>query len=171
MQIQYLECGKIVSTHGVRGEVKVQPWCDTPDFLLDFSTLYLQKGGQPIQVEGMRIQKKMLLLKIQGIDTLDEAAALRGKVLYLDREDAPKEEGRYFIQDLIGLEVFDTDTGISYGRLTDVFPTGANDVYEITDEAGGKKLIPAIEQVVLETDLAGGRMRIRPLKGLFDDAD
>ena len=83
-------------------------------------------------------------------------------------EDAPNEEGVYFIQDLIGLEVLDVDTGKSYGKLTDVMQTGANDVYEVKDADGKTVLIPAIPDVVQETDLDGGVMRIRPLEGLFD---
>lgn len=168
---RHLECGKIVSTHGVRGEVKVQPWCDTPEFLLDFGTLYLDGGSIPLQVEAARVHKGMVLLKAKGIDTLDAAAALRGRILYMDREDAPAEEGRFFLQDLLGMTVRDADSDEVYGKLTDIFFTGANDVYEITTPAGTRQLAPAIPQVVVETDIAGAVMRIRPLKGLFDDAD
>ena len=168
---RYLECGKVVSTHGVRGEVKVQPWCDTPEFLLDFKTLYLEQGKKPVKVESARVHKGMVLLKVAGIDTLDGAVTLRGRILYIDREDAPVEEGRYFIQDLLGMTVLDADSGAVYGKLTDVIPTGANDVYEITTPEGKQLLAPAIPQVVVETDVAGRTMRIRPLKGLFDDAD
>ncbi|HHY52500.1 MAG TPA: 16S rRNA processing protein RimM [Clostridiales bacterium] len=168
---RYLECGKIVSTHGVRGEVKVQHWCDTPEFLLNFDTLYFEQGKQPVKVEGARVHKGMVLLKLAGIDTLDAAVTLRGRILYIDREDAPEEEGRYFIQDLLGMTVSDADSGVVYGKLTDVIATGANDVYEITTPEGKKLLAPAIPQVVVETDVAGGNLRIRPLKGLFDDAD
>lgn len=168
---RYLECGKIVSTHGVRGEVKVQPWCDTPDFLLNFKTLYLDQGSRPVKVEAARIHKGMVLLKVAEIDTLDAAVTLRGQILYIDREDAPPEEGRFFIQDLLGLTVVDADDDTIYGKLTDVIPTGANDVYEITTLEGKTLLAPAIPQVVVETDVAGGSLRIRPLKGLFDDAD
>ena len=165
---RYLECGKVVSTHGVRGELRVQPWCDGPDFLLGFSTFYFERGATPVAVEGARAHKNMLLLKLKGIDDPDAAAALRGKVLYLDREDAPMEEGEHFIQDLIGLSVVDADTGQEYGRITDVFATGANNVYELSCPDGGKKLVPAIPDVVIETDLDGGIMRIRPLEGLFE---
>jgi len=171
MYKQYLECGKIVSTHGIRGELRVQPWCDSPDFLLDFEVLYLDKGNKPLAVEQARAQKNMLLLKLEGINNLDDAAALRGKVLYIDRDDAPLDQGEHFIQDLLGLDVIDADTGMVYGKLSDVLFTGANDVYELTGENGEKKLFPAIRDVVLETDVQAGVMRIRPLKGLFDDAD
>ena len=81
------------------------------------------------------------------------------------------EEGTYFVQDLLGLEVFDADTGTRYGEISDVTQTGANDVYHIRGENGKEVLIPAIADVVLETDVENGRMVIRPLKGLFDDED
>jgi len=168
MQKRYLECGKIVSTHGLRGEVRVQPWCDGPGFLLEFDTLYFDGGATPVTVEDARVHKNMLILKPQGVDDIDDAAALRGKVLYIDREDAPMEEGKHFIQDLLGLHVLDADTGQDYGKLTDVLHTGANDVYELTGEHGEKKLVPAIPDVVIETDIEGGTMRIRPLRGLFE---
>ena len=166
---RYLECGKIVSTHGLRGEVRVQPWCDGPDFLLGFATLYFERGVKPLPVEGARVHKNVLILKLKGVDDIDTAAALRGKTLYLDRQDAPMEEGEHFVQDLLGLRVLDADTGREYGKLTDVLFTGANDVYELSGKQGEKKLVPAIPDVVLKTDTESGVMLIRPLRGLFED--
>lgn len=171
MKKKFLEIGKIVTTHGVMGEVKVYPWCDTPDFLTGFSTLYFHKGKDPVAVQQARVHKNMVLLKLQGTDTLEAAQALRNQILYADRADMPLEEGEYFIQDLIGLTVVDADTGEEYGTLSDVSQTGANDVYHISKPGEAEKLIPAIRDVVVETDVDGGVMRIRPLKGLFDDAD
>lgn len=172
MKKQYLECGKIVSTHGVRGEVRVQPWCDSPDFLCAFPVVYLQKGARQMQVERARENKNMVLLKLRGVDTMDDAQALRGQIIYIDRADAPPdEEGVYFIQDLIGLRVVDADTGRVWGKLTDVMQTGANDVYVLKDETGCERLFPAIPQVVLETDIDAGVMRIRPLPGLFEEME
>lgn len=171
MKKNYLEIGKIVTTHGVMGEVKVYPWCDSPDFLAGFSHLYLHKGKDPVEVQRARVQKNMVLVKLGGIDTMEAAQALRGQILYADRADMPLDEGEYFIQDLIGLSVVDADTGAEYGTLSDVSQTGANDVYHIRKAGEPEKLIPAIKQVVIETDVDGGIMRIRPLKGLFDDAD
>jgi len=168
MKKPYLECGKIVSTHGIRGEVRVQPWCDSPDFLLGFRTLYLGGGDTPLQVERARAHKNLVILKLTGWDTIDEAAELRGKILFIDRRDTPDDSG-YFVQDLLGLAVYDADTGRLWGELTDVIATGANDVYEITGPDGVKRLAPAIPHVVLETDVDAGRMTIRPLKGLFED--
>ena len=97
MQKRYLDCGKIVSTHGIRGEVKVEPWCDSPDFLLDFDTFYLGKDRRPVQVEKGRVHGAMVLLKLKGWDTPEEATKLRGTVLYIDRDDVELEEGEYFV--------------------------------------------------------------------------
>lgn len=165
---RYLECGRVVSTHGVRGEFKVQPWCDCPEDLLDLQTLYFSPE-EPVKIQRSRVHKGMVILKAQGIDTMDDANLLRGRTLYLDREDLTVEEGSYFVADLIGLEAVDADTGRSYGRVTDVLETGANDVYELKDEKGRVRLVPAIAQVVLSVELEEGRMVIRPLEGLFDE--
>ena len=166
---QFLEVGKIVTTHGVRGEVKVEPWCDSPDFLSEFETLYLDKGATAIQVERARSYKNMAYLKLQGVENMDQAEALRGKVLYIRRTDARLQEGEFFIQDLMGLRVVDADSGVCYGTLCQVSETGANDVYHIKGEDGKIRLVPAIPQVVLHIDLEGEVMTIRPLEGLFDE--
>ena len=165
---QYLEIGKIVNVHGLRGDVNVVPLGDEPEFLCEFDTLYLGKAQKPVNVTAARLQKGNVLLHLEGVDTVEAAEQLRNQVLYMDRDEVELEEGVYFIQDLIGLEVLDADTGKSYGKLSDVMQTGANDVYEIKDETGKTVLIPAIPDVVQETDLDGGVMRIRPLEGLFD---
>ena len=171
MQKQYLECGKIVTTHGLHGEVKVQPWSDSPDFLCGFETVYLGADKKPYPITLARAQKNMLILKLGGVETIDGALALRGKVLYIDRADDTLEDGEFFVQDLIGLTVLDADSDDEYGELSNVFFTGANDVYELTGQDGAKRLFPAIKDVIIETDIESRVMRIRPLKGLFDNAD
>ncbi len=172
MRKEYIEAGKIVTTHGIKGELKLYPWCDDPDMFYDIQTLYLDaKGTKPIKLLGMRYAKNMPLLKLEGIDSIEDAAKLRDKIIYVHRDDIPMEEGEYLIQDLMGLQVIDADDGHVYGKLTQVSPTGANDVYHILFADGKERLIPAIPQVVLEVDLEGGVMKIRPLEGLFDDED
>lgn len=166
---QYLETGKIVTTHGLRGEVKVYPWNDDPAELLDFDVLYLNRGKTALNVENARVQGATVIMKFEGIDVIEKAQELRGKVLYLNRDDVELEEGQHFVQDLIGMEVFDVDDGHLYGKLTDVSKTGANDVYHITFPDGRLRLIPKIPQVVISVDVEAGKMLIRPLEGLFDD--
>ena len=164
---KYLEIGKIVSVFGIKGEVKVEPWCDSPDFLCEFDTLYY-KSGTPVEIERARVHKNQALLKIKGIDTPEEGVKLRGRVLYMDRDDVELEEGFYFQQDLIGLLVKNSESGEEYGTISDVLQTGANDVYEITDSDSNKKYIPAIPDVIDKVDIEKGEMLITPLEGLFD---
>lgn len=167
---QYLEIGKVVSTHGLRGELRVDPWCDSPQFLCQFKTLYLKKGETKLSVSS-RPHKTIAIVKAKGIDTIEEAEKLRGRVLYINRSDARLAPGEYFIQDLMGLDVIDIDTSKSYGKITDVLKTGANDVYQVTDEKKKDYLIPVIDDVVKEIDISGGKVLIKPLKGIFDDED
>ena len=172
MKKQFLEIGKIVTVHGIAGEVRVQPWCDSCEFLTRFGTLYFDRGARPVTVERARVHKNVGILKLAGIDDRNTAQGLRGRVLYVDRNDVELEEGRYFIQDLIGCRVVDFDAPQKeYGELTEVSQTGANDVYHIRDAAGRVTLIPAIPDVIRETDVDAQQIRITPLKGLFDDED
>ncbi len=171
-QKQFLEIGKITNVHGLRGEVKVIPWCDSAAFLCSFETLYMDKGRKPVEVLRARIFKNMVIMELEGCTTREQAEALRGQVLYMDRDEVELDEGCYFIQDLIGLQVQDADNGRSYGVIRDVLETGANDVYVIKNDEDKKEyLVPAIPDVIISTDLESGIMTIRPLKGLFDDAD
>lgn len=171
MKKQFLETGKIVGTHGIKGEVRIDPWCDSPEFLCCFDKLYLDAQGETFVEVKSRPHKNITLAKIKGVDTIEQAEKLRGKIVYIDRNDVELEEGVNFIQDLIGLEVQDVDSGKLYGKLTDVIGTGANDVYEVTDSSGRKYLVPVIDEVVIDTDVDAGYVRIRPMKGIFDDED
>ncbi len=169
-QKRFLEIGKITNVHGLAGEVKVYPWCDDAAFLCSFDVLYTDPNGQTaVEVKRARIQQNMVILQLAGVTTRDQAEKLRGTVLYMDREDVELAEDCYFVQDLIGLEVLDADTGKCWGTIRDVMQTGANDVYSIWNQDEKREyLVPAIPDVVLHTDLAAGTMTIRPLEGLFD---
>ena len=168
---QFLEAGRIVGTHGVHGELRVNPWCDSAAFLRQFHTFYLGVGKVPMKVCSMRIQKKQLLVVFQGVDSVEKADTLRSRILYFKRDDAKVAKGRYFIDDLMGLEVYDADTFVYYGVLTEVMRTGANDVYQITAPDKKDYLIPAVEEVIRDINLEKGKMLIRPVKGIFDDED
>lgn len=166
----FLETGRIVTTHGIHGEVKVEPWCDTPAMLAALERVYLdEQGQQELKVEQGAVYKRMVLLKLAGFDTIEQAQTLRGQVLFLNREDLDLPDGSYFVQDLLGCRVVDADRpALSYGRLVQVTQTGANDVYLLRDETGRERLVPAIPDVVIEIDLDQEQIKIRPLKGLFD---
>ena len=169
MKKQFLEIGKIVATQGIRGEFRVQYYCDSAEVLCDFDTLYLDKGKTEVTVERSYPHKNIVVMKLAGIDKIEQAQPLIGKILYLNRDDAELEEGLYFIQDIIGLTVKDVDTGEVYGKISDVYQNGASDVYSIRKEDGRELLFPCIDEVVISTDIDAGEMLIRPLPGLFDE--
>ena len=162
MKQQYLQTGKIVSTHGVRGEVKLLPWADSPEFLLQFDTLWI--GGRAYQVESSRVQKTCVLVKLAGIDTVEAASALRDQVVSIDRADAQLPQGSIFIADLLGLPVYDGETLL--GTLAEVMPTPANDVYVVKSEDGQEHLIPSVPDFVLERNLDEGYIRVRLIEGM-----
>ena len=166
---KYLEIGKITKLQGLKGEVRVQYYCDDPEMLCEFETLYLGKEHSPVRPKKARYLKAdVAVLKIEGIDTPEAAEKLIGKMLYFDRDDMELQEDTWFIQDVIGLDVYDADTGKCYGRVDDVYQNGTADVYSIKTPSGGQLMFPAIPEVLLDTDIDAGRITIRPLDGLFD---
>lgn len=166
MKKEYLEAGKIVTTHGIRGEVKIMPYTDTPELLCEFDRLFMGKNHDEIYIEKSRVFKNTVIAKIEGVDTPEDAEKLRNKILYMHRDDLELDENTYFIQDLIGMEVKDADSGFVYGKIKDVMQTGANDVYVIQGDR--EYLVPAIPDVVISTDIDNNIMLIKPLEGLFD---
>lgn len=166
MKKEYLEAGKIVTTHGIRGEVKIMPYTDTPELLCEFDRLFIGRDKSEVYIERIRPAKNMVIAKIEGVDTPEAAEKYRNKVLYMHRDDLELDEDTYFIQDLIGMEVRDADSGEVYGKLADVMQTGANDVYVIKGDR--EYLVPAIPDVIVSTDIDSDVMTIRPLDGLFD---
>lgn len=166
MKKEYLEAGKIVTTHGIKGEVKIMPYTDTPELLCEFERLFFGKDKTELYIERSRVSKNMVIAKIEGIDTVEAAEKYRNKILYMHRDDFELDENTYFIQDLIGMEVKDADTDFVYGKITDVLQNGANDVYVIQGDR--EYLVPAIPDVVISTDIESDLMIIRPLEGLFD---
>ena len=166
---KFLEIGRITKLQGLKGEVRVQYYCDEPEMLCDFETLYLGKEHTPVQPQRARYLKSdVAVLKLKGIDTPEAAEKLIGKMLYFDRNDIELPEDTWFIQDIIGLEVYDADSGKLYGKVDDIYQNGTADVYSIKTPSGGQLMFPAIPDVLLETDIDGGKIVIRPLDGLFD---
>ena len=168
---QYLETGKIVGTHGIRGMVRVKPWSDSGEFLNNFKRFFLSPDGEN-ELKAVKIQPHggVVLIAFKGIDTVEQAESLRGKTVYICRDDITLPDGRYFIDDLIGCEVFDADSGEKYGVISEVSQTGATDVWHIT--SGDKEyLLPAIDEVIVTGDPENETLEIRPMKGIFDDED
>ena len=143
MKTEFLESGRIVNTHGIRGEVKIVPWADSPEFLCGFSTLYLD--GKPVNVRSARVHKGNVLATLEGVTAVNGARALKGKVLSIDRTGVVLPEGRHFIADLIGLEVRDAAGGEVLGAIADVLTPPAHEVYVVK---GGRHeyMIPAVDE-------------------------
>lgn len=163
MKNRYLEAGKIVNTHGIAGEVKILPWADGPEFLLDFDTLYID--GQPVELEGARVHKNCVLAKLAGIDDINQAMKLRDKIVCIDREDVELEEGAFFLADLMGLEVRQAETGTVLGTIHDILTPPANNVYVVR---GGEReyMIPAVPAFILETNIDDGYLLVRLIEGM-----
>jgi 16S rRNA processing protein RimM len=159
--MELLEIGKAAGTHGIRGELRVEPWCDSPAFLAGFETVYI--GGTPRKVAQSRVHKSFVLMKLDGTDTVEAAQALRGAVLSIDRSGVALPEGRFFIQDLIGLGVFDGEERV--GTLYDVLTTPAHDVYVVRGE-DGEHMIPAVPEFVKEIDVENGVIKVTLIEGM-----
>ena len=169
MRKRFLEIGKITKTQGLKGEVRVQFFCDDADVIGEFETLYLNKGEKPIYVEYCRpLKNDVVVMKFEDVDVVEEAQKYIGKMLYMDREEVELPEDTWFIQDLIGLDVIDADNGRVYGKVDDVLQNGPTDVYSIKTPEGKQLMFPSIPEILLETDIDGGKMIIRPLPNLFE---
>lgn len=160
-----LEAGRIVNTHGVRGEVKIEPWCDSPEFLCDFDVFYI--SGEPVKVLQARPHGACVLALLEGVTDIDAAIALRGRVVSIDRDLVDLPEGRFFIADLLGLTVLDDATGEAIGKLTEVLPQPASDVYVVRGER--KYLIPAVPAFIAAVEPEQGIMRVHMMEGLATD--
>lgn len=170
MSQDFLEIGTIVGTHGIGGELRVYPACDGPDFFRQFDVLYSDPAGHgPYRVVQVRAHKNLALLQLEGVDSIEAAQALKNRKLFFRRADARLEEGQYFITDLLGCRVTDTeDPGLCYGELCDVTQPGANDVWHIRTPQGGEILIPVIDDVVKHVDIRAGVIEVTMLPGLLD---
>lgn len=170
MKKEFLEIGKFVGTHGVRGMVRIQPWSDDGEFLTKFKKFYLENGKTKIEMSKIAPHGNVVIAAVKGVGSIEDAEKLRGQVLYIKRDDAHLPEGRYFISEIIGSQVFDADTDVLLGALTDVSPTGANDVWHITNN-DKEYLVPAIPDVIVDVNIDSDTIKIRPLKGIFDNED
>ena len=162
---QYLEVGKVTNVHGLMGEVKVQPWADSPEFLCQFKTLYVDGSHFPMTVQRARVHKNMVIIKFEGPTDVPSALSLRNAILYIDRSDVDLPEGAFFLADIYGLEVRDAATGEVLGKIADVLTLPANNVYVV--KGGARELmIPAVPQFIAETSVEGGFIRVNMMEGL-----
>ncbi len=161
MKLQFVKAGEIVTTHGVRGEVKALCWLDDPEMLCEFDRCRI--CGKEYTMEQVRVQKTCNLVKLSGIDTMEAAQLMRGKVIELYREDIDDEV--IFADELKGVEVF--ADGVCIGNVTDVLDYPGNSVYVVSGEH--EYMIPAVSAFVLSTDMAANRMDVRLIEGMRTD--
>ena len=166
---KYLEIGQIVNTFGIKGMIKVQPFTDDIEQFEKLKTIYIKNKSEQkeYEIEEVKYHKNMILLKLKGVNTIEEANYLRQSYLIKDREkEEPLEEGTYYIVDLLGLEVYD-DNGNLLGILDDIFNTGSNDIYVVKNELGKQILLPAISEVIKEIDIKNKKIIVHIIKGLI----
>lgn len=167
---QYLEAGRIVTTHGVRGEVKLELWCDGVDFLKKLKTLYrTPQGGGPLGLVSIRPMGQMALARLAGVDDMDAARTLVGQMLYFDRADVQLPAGRWYVADLIGCEVRDAATGQVYGVVTGVDHPGPQDIYTVKGPDGREWMFPGVDAFLKERNPPEGYITVTPIPGMFDD--
>lgn len=166
---QFLEAGKIVNSHGIRGELKIQPWCDSAEFLTGIDTLYID--GEPVKVISSRVHKNCVLSVIEGINSINDAERYINKIVYINRDDAVIDEDSYFIQDLIGLCVYDLRLKKEIGRVKEILNMPASDVYVVSAEDGEEIMIPAVEEFVKEIDLEKELITVETIEGMYGDED
>lgn len=166
---KYFEVGQIVNTFGVKGMLKVKPFTDDAKRFEELKKVYICKKEklEEVEIEEVKYHKDMVLLKVKGIDDMNEAEKVKGLYLKIDRKNAKKlPKDTYFIADLLGLEVY-SDTGELLGKVDDIFRTGANDVYVVKNENGKQLLLPGIPDVIKEIDLEKEKIIVHLLKGLI----
>lgn len=158
---KYLEAGKIVNTHGIKGEIKIEPWADSADFLKSFKFLYID--GKPVKIVSSRVHKGFLITKFEGVDDVNAAMPLKNRVVSIDRAEAKLPKGAFFIRDLIGASVV-TEAGEPLGKLVDVLEMPAHNVYVV---AGDREiLIPAVPEFILKTDIDAGVITVHLIEGM-----
>ena len=167
---KYLEAGKVVTTHGVRGEMKLELWCDGVAFLKKVGRLYTTpQGGRCYKITSIRPQGQMALLQLEGVSDMDAARALRGQENYYDRADATHPAGKWYVAALIGCEVRDADTGKVYGVVPSVDHPGAQAIYTVKAPGGKEYMFPGVDAFLNERIPPEGYLLVSPIPGLLDD--
>ena len=157
----FIEAGRITNTHGVAGEVKIEVWLDSPEFMKRFKRIYID--GRPCVLRSARVHKQFLLCSMEGVGDVNAAMALKGKTVFIAREDAKLPAGTYFLQDLIGARVVD-EQGREIGILTEVMERPASNIYVVKGET--EHLIPAVPEFIMSTDIEAGRITVRLIEGM-----
>ena len=157
-----IEAGRIVNTHGVQGEVKIESWLDSPQFLKSFKRLYLG-AEQELRVISARVHKDFVIARLEGVDDVNAAMALKNRTVSIRREDAKLPKGAFFLQDILGARVVDEE-GREIGVLEDVMETPASNVYVVRGET--EHLIPAVPEFIKKTDADAGVVTVHLIGGM-----
>ena len=158
---QYIEAGRIVNTHGVAGEVKIEVWLDSPQFLKSFKRCFIDR--REVKLLSARVHKGFLIVKLEGVEDVNAARALKGRTVFSDRADARLPKGTFFLQDIIGASVVD-ESGSEIGKLVDVMETPASNVYVVKGER--EHLLPAVPEFILSTDADNGIITVHLIEGM-----
>ena len=158
---QYIEAGRIVNTHGVAGEVKIEVWLDSPQFLKSFKRCFIDR--REVKLLSARVHKGFLIVKLEGVEDVNAAMALKGRTVFIDRADARLPKGTFFLHDIIGASVVD-ESGNEIGKLVDVMETPASNVYVVKGEQ--EHLIPAVPEFILSTDADNGIITVHLIEGM-----
>ena len=161
MENKYLEAGRIINTHGIKGEVKIDPWADSAAFLADFAAFYID--GRSVKVRSARVHQRFLIASLEGVDSIDDAEKLKNKIIYIDRADAKLSEGEYFIADLIGFTALDED-GNALGEVTDILERPQGNILEIRGER--EILVPLIPEFIVSRDMEARTITLRLIEGM-----
>lgn len=171
MKKRYLEAAKITKTVGLKGEMRARILCDGTD-VLTREEIFLGEDHEPVRIiSAADLKNDMCKIKIARINTVEDAQKLVNKTLYIDRERMRLPENTWFIADLIGISVYDADSGVFYGKIDEIYTNSPRDVYSVKTPSGKQLLFPAIPEVLISADIDNDRMEIRPLKGLFEDQE
>lgn len=165
---KYIECGKIINTHGCHGGLKLESWCNTPYELAELKRVFVAENDNFIEkkIKKASVFKQFVIAELLGITDMDTAMALKNTVIYASRDDFDLSEGEYFIADMIGLDVIDAQNGKHYGKVTDIVNRGASDIY-VVDTENGERMIPAVDEFIVKADVNEG-IFVNVIPGLLD---
>lgn len=165
---KFIECGKIVNTHGCRGGVKAESWCNSESDLADFKRIFTLENSQYIEHKVIKasVFKQFVIFELSGIDDMDKAMLMKNKTIFAARDDFDLEDGEFFLADMIGLPVIDADSNEKYGVLKEIINRGASDIYVIITE-NGERMMPAVDEFIDRVDIENG-IFIRPIEGMLD---
>lgn len=162
---EFLEAGRVVGTHGIRGEIRFEAWMDTPDFFRNIKTLYLDEST-PFDVLSARAHKSLQLLLLSGVDSVEKAMALRNKIFFIRRSEIALPEGSYFIQDILGFEVYDRRTRTVIGTLKNFSSMPSGRLYVVSSQDKKEYLIPEVPEFVKKVDFERSVIEVSTIEGM-----